>query len=399
MKASCSDHDSVHSTRTRSDTLGDLRAELAIMRERYRELFDRAPVAYLSVDRSTSVVEANMAATELLQTEHAALIGRKLSSFVDAPSVERFARQMRATMTSNAPQRSELLLVLADSARRDVRLESLRDPLDPQRCRVALVDVTPLRQLQRQLERSQRLEAIGTFASGIAHDFSNLLGVVATGADVALELIDTNDLVGSPLQRIKRAALQGRGMVRQLLRFASGPECDSMAVFALDCAVAGAEGALRQLLGAAIDLRLRLSAPGVSVALDLGGPEEILLNLACNAMHAMPEGGELTIETAVVDANIGLDPRLPPQVYALLTVIDTGRGMDLCTQARAFEPFFTTKSAGSGTGLGLSMVYGIVKRAGGHIQLESELKVGTTFRIYLPVSAEDGAGSPLSTAA
>jgi PAS domain S-box-containing protein len=399
MKASCSDHDSVPSTRTRSDTLGDLRAELAIMRERYRELFDRAPVAYLSIDRSTSVVEANMAATELLQTEHATLIGRKLSSFVDAPSVERFTRQMRATMTSNAPQRGELLLVLADCARRDVRLESLRDPLDPQRCRVALVDVTALRQLQRQLERSQRLEAIGTFASGIAHDFSNLLGVVATGADVALDMIDTTDLVGKPLQRIKRAALQGRGMVRQLLRFASGPESDSMAVFALDCAVAGAEGALRQLLGAAIDLRLRLSAPGVSVALDLGGPEEILLNLASNAMHAMPDGGKLTIETAVVDANVGLDPRLPPQVYALLSVSDTGRGMDLCTQARAFEPFFTTKSAGNGTGLGLSMVYGIVKRAGGHILLESELQVGTTFRIYLPVSADEGGDTPLSTAA
>ncbi|HMI91663.1 MAG TPA: ATP-binding protein, partial [Polyangiales bacterium] len=307
-----------------------------------------------------------------------------------------FTRQMRATWTVRIAERSDLLLVLADSARRDIRLESIRDPLDPQRCRLALVDVTPIRQLQRQLERSHRLEAIGTFASGVAHDFSNLLAVVAAGADVALEQIHTPELASKPLQRIKRAALQGRGMVHQLLRFASGPECDSMAVFELDCVVAGAEGALRQLLGAKVQLRLRLNAPGATVALDLGGPEEILLNFASNAVHAMPDGGAFTIETQVVAANIGLDPRLPPQAYALLSVSDTGRGMDVRTQARAFEPFFTTKSAGTGTGLGLSMVYGIVKRAGGHIQLTSELKVGTTFRIYLPLNGGTGVASGLA---
>jgi two-component system cell cycle sensor histidine kinase/response regulator CckA len=153
-------------------------------------------------------------------------------------------------------------------------------------------------------------------------------------------------------------------------------------------AVRGAEQALRQLIGGAIDLRLRLNAPDAEVCLDLGGPEEILLNLASNAVHAMPEGGELVIETRTVVGNVGLDPRLPPQAFAVLCVSDTGRGMDPRTQARAFEPFFTTKSAGNGTGLGLAMVYGIVKRGGGHIQLASELRKGTTFQIYLPLCSE-----------
>jgi signal transduction histidine kinase len=179
-------------------------------------------------------------------------------------------------------------------------------------------------------------------------------------------------------------------MVRQLLRFASGPECDSLAVFALDRTVVGAESALRQLLGAGIRLRLQLNAPAALVALDLGGPEEILLNLASNARHAMPHGGQLTIATSIVEATGAAESRLLDGRCALVCVSDTGAGMDAQTQARAFEPFFTTKPAGNGTGLGLAMVHGIVERAGGEIQLTSELGRGTTFRIYLPLSAGCG---------
>jgi signal transduction histidine kinase len=322
-----------------------------------------------------------------------------LSTFVDSTSIERFARHMRSTMSSDRTERCELSLLVENDRHRDIRIESLRNHGNPQQCRSALVDLTTVRQLQRQLERSQRLEAIGTFASGIAHDFSNLLAVVAAGADVALELIDAPDLAGMPLHRIKRAAVQGRGMVRQLLRFASGPQIDSMGVFKLDDSVRNAEDALRQLLGPTVDLQLNLNAPNSQVCLDLGGPEEILLNLASNAQHAMPDGGELAIETRIVETNIGLDPRLPSQTYAMLSVTDTGKGMDSRTQARAFEPFFTTKSAGNGTGLGLAMVYGIVQRAGGHIQLTSELRRGTSFRIYLPLSIDaDGTSEPLRVA-
>jgi two-component system, cell cycle sensor histidine kinase and response regulator CckA len=381
--------------RMQNEALRELHVDVSIARERYRDLFEHAPLPYLLLDRDSTVLETNMAAFDMLQCERSALHGRKLSTFVDVPSVDRFNQHMRAALSSDGAQRGEISLVLADGKRCDVRIESVRNRLHPQQCRSALVDLTQVRQLQRQLERSQRLEAIGTFASGIAHDFSNLLAVVAAGAEVASELIDTPDLAGMPLERIKRAAVQGRGMVRQLLRFASGPQIDSMGVFKLDAAVRGAEEALRQLLGPTVELKLCLQAPGTEVSLDLGGPEEILLNLASNARHAMPNGGELTIETHVVDANVALDPRLPQQTYALVSVSDTGRGMDPRTQARAFEPFFTTKSAGNGTGLGLAMVYGIVKRAGGHIQLTSELRRGTTFRIYLPLCADSASDRPL----
>ena len=372
--------------RKQQEQVRELQVELSVQRERYRELFEDAPVAYLLLARDIHVVDANAAASELLQLPRGQLIGADFSAFVDAPSAERFAAQLRATARGH--QRSELLLVLPDGARRDVRFDSLRDPLDPRRYRCALWDVSPLRQAERQVERAQRLEAIGTFASGIAHDFSNLLAAVAAGVDVALGRVDESDLAARSLQRVKRITVQGRAMVRQLLRFASGPESDSMGVYALDRTVRGAEAALCQLLGDGIALHLQLNAPGVLVALDLGGPEEILLNLAANARDAMPGGGALTIETRVVEAPLAFDPRLPARRHALLSVSDTGHGMDPRTQARVFEPFFTTKSAGQGTGLGLAMVYGIVKRAGGEIQLTSALQQGTTFRIYLPLSPE-----------
>ena len=376
--------------RMQNEALRELHVEVSITRERYRDLFEHAPVAYLLLDRDTRVLEANLAAGDLLRIERGTLAGRKLAGFVDASMVERFNRHVRTTLSTTDTQRCELSLLLGDGRHCDVRLESVRNHLNPQQFRSALVDLTQVRQLQRQVERSHRLEAVGTFASGIAHDFSNLLAVIAAGADVASELIDAPDLASMPLERIKRAAVQGRGMVRQLLRFASGPQSDSMAVFRLDETVRVAEEALRHVVGPTIDLKLRLDAPDAKVCVDLGGPEEILLNLASNALHAMPGGGELTIETQRVEANIGMDPRLPARTFVLLGVSDTGRGMDPRTQARAFEPFFTTKSAGNGTGLGLAMVYGIVKRAGGHIQVTSELRQGTTFSIYLPLCDDEG---------
>ena len=382
--------------RMQNEALRDLHVEVSINRERYRDLFEHAPVAYLLLDHETRILEANIAGCDLLHKERCALIGRKLSTLVDDSSVDRFVRHLRATLSSAQTQRCELSLMVDDERRCEVRIESVRNEANPQQLRSALVDLTAVRHLQRQLERAQRLEAIGTFASGIAHDFSNLLAVVAAGAEVALELIDAPDLAAMPLERIKRAAVQGRGMVRQLLRFAAGPQVDSMGVFTLDDVVRGAEDSLRQLLGPTVELQLSLSAPGAEVWLDLGGPEEILLNLASNALHAMSDGGELTVETQVLETNAGLDPRLPSQRYALLAVSDNGRGMDTRTQARAFEPFFTTKSPGNGTGLGLAMVYGIVKRAGGHIQLTSEPRLGTTFRIYLPLTVQgsDGRSEP-----
>jgi PAS domain S-box-containing protein len=372
--------------RMQNEALRDLHVEVAVARERYADLFEHAPMPYLVLDQDSSILEANQAAVRFLQIERRQLIGTKLASFLEPPLAERFALHVRKVLGSDSAHSIELSFRARDFGPREVRLECVREALQPRQWRAALFDITAQRQLQGQLERSRRLEAIGTFASGIAHDFSGLLAVVAGGADLALEQCQTGGDATGPLRRVQRAAVQGKAMVRQLLRYASGPEPEGSTLCIIDSAIRGSEPALRQLAGPNVELALKLDAPGAEVSLDLGGPEEILQNLASNAQPALPNGGTLQIATKVVDAHVGHDPECAVRRYVRLTVKDDGVGMDLETQRRVFEPFFTTKPRGKGTGLGLAMVHGIVKRAGGHVQLASEPGRGTTFEIYLPLS-------------
>ncbi len=357
-----------------NETLRDLNEELMIAQERYRGLFEHAPVAYLVLERDSTIIEANKAACTLLNEPREVLLGRKLSTFVAPASVDAFTLHLRAVLANDAAQTNELALLRGGSVPREIRIDSARQRRDQERWHTALIDLTDSRRIERRLERSQRLEAIGTFTSGIAHDFSTLLAVVLSGAELALEQghVGGDPLV--PIERVKRAALQGKEMVRQLLRFASDPAGDlSGTSLAIDAVIRTAAPSLRLLLGQKVALEVELGAPDAHVCLDAGGPEEILRNLASNADHAMPSGGKLRISTATESTG-----------HLVLTVSDDGVGMDSETLSRAFEPFFTTKR-GRGTGLGLAMVYGIVKRAGGYIELTSEPGCGTLFRIHLPL--------------
>lgn len=308
----------------------------------------------------------------------------KLSSFVEPELTESFVRHMRAVLRADGTHKAELNLRVSDDAYREVRFESARDPRHPHEWRAAVVDLTDVRRLERELERSRSLEAIGTFAAGVAHDFGNLLNLIAMGVDLSLESSDQAEASRQPLVRVQRAVREGRRMVRQLLRYSSNREREEAQTFPLDAAVSDIEPELRRLSGRGVALEIHLGAPGVQVRLDMGAPEEILLNLAANALHAMPMGGVLTIETSVAVEPAQVRRAHPGQRFAVLRVADTGRGMEPETRKRAFEPFFTTRR-GSGTGLGLPMVDRIVRRAGGHVQLDSEPGQGTTITIYLPV--------------
>lgn len=177
-------------------------------------------------------------------------------------------------------------------------------------------------------------------------------------------------------------------MVRQMLRFSSDAESQDAQNFALDAAVSGVEPELRRLCGDKVQLDIKLAAGSAVVQLGMGAPNEILLNLSANALHAMPQGGQLCIETTLCATPPELEGLRPGARYVMLRVKDSGRGMDADTLKRAFEPFFTTRRGTTGTGLGLPMVHRIVTRSGGWVRLESELGKGTTVSIYLPVSPE-----------
>lgn len=246
-------------------------------------------------------------------------------------------------------------------------------------------DVTERKRLEQQLQQAQKLESIGRLAGGIAHDFNNLLTVIMTCSDSLLASEDQSSEARSDVLDIAHAARRAAELTRQLLAF-SRQQVLQPRVVVLDEIVGAASRMLGRLLGEDVDLVVRVSGSGSPVFADPGQLERILVNLAVNARDAMPAGGRLTIEASTVELTDEFTAGQPDVIsgpYVMLTVSDTGAGMDEATRARAFDPFFTTKST-KGTGLGLATVYGIVKQSGGHIWIQSEPGAGTTFKICLP---------------
>ena len=251
-------------------------------------------------------------------------------------------------------------------------------------------DVTEQKQLEAQLRQSQKMEAVGQLAGGVAHDFNNLLSVIIGHSGLLEMSLPRDQQVWESVTEIGRAAERAAALTRQLLAF-SRQQVLEFQVLDLNAIVAAAEKMLRRLIGEDVHLTTSLQPDLGRVRADPGQIDQVLLNLAVNARDAMPKGGTLSFGTR----NIELDPtygsahpELPPGRYVLMAITDTGCGMTPQTQARIFEPFFTTKGFGQGTGLGLSVVHGIVEQCGGYVEVYSVPERGTTFKIYLPVSEE-----------
>jgi signal transduction histidine kinase/CheY-like chemotaxis protein len=246
--------------------------------------------------------------------------------------------------------------------------------------------------LERQtdaLRDAQRMESVGLLAGGVAHDFNNLLTVVLGNVELLLEDPHLNEEERLGLQEVHRAASRGAILVSQLLTF-SRRQAAVRRVLDLNAVISDVQPLLARLIGEHIELAVELRGEPLTVRADATQLHQVVLNLATNARDAMPDGGRLTIETELVE---GHSPTLPddPGRYALLSVRDTGVGMDADTRRKVFHPFFTTKDVGHGTGLGLATVYGIVEQSGGHVYVDSQPSRGSQFRIFLPLIDADTA--------
>ena len=249
-------------------------------------------------------------------------------------------------------------------------------------------DITKEKKLEAQLVQSQKMEAIGRLAGGVAHDFNNLMTSVIGNAELVLMSLTKDDPLREDVEEIKKAGDRATALTRQLLAFSRKQVLQPM-VLNLNTVLADTDKMLRRLIGEDLEIATILEQELGNVNIDPGQMEQVVMNLAINARDAMPGGGKLTIETSNVDLDREYAHKkgameLEPGPYVMLAISDKGIGMDKETQAQIFDPFFTTKAKGKGTGLGLSTVYGIIKQSGGYIWIYSEPGQGTTFKIYLP---------------
>ena len=251
-----------------------------------------------------------------------------------------------------------------------------------------LIDTTDRKQLEDQLRQAQKMEAVGHLAGGIAHDFNNLLTAILGFSDFLLAGLEPGDPRRADAEEIQKAGERAAGLTRQLLTF-SRRQVVQPVVLDVNLVVSGMDRLIRRLIGENLDFVTTMTADQVRVKIDPGQLEQVMANLAVNARDAMPDGGKLTVKTSIVErGELGRErPEFKPGRYVLISVSDSGTGIDAETLPHIFEPFFTTKGVGQGTGLGLSTVYGIVKQANGFIDVHSEVG-GTTFEICLPWTDE-----------
>ncbi|HEV2401769.1 MAG TPA: ATP-binding protein [Candidatus Sulfotelmatobacter sp.] len=360
--------------------------ELRQSEANFRSLVTNAPYGICSCDSTGKILDANPAFLDLLgESSPETVIGQHIFSlYSDHEQWFELADHLK----TSTPFKGLTAEWKRKSGSTVVRVSGRAVPgdrKDPILFEIFAEDVTERRALEQQLRQSQKMEAVGRLAGGIAHDFNNLLMVISGYSEFLLERLGGEPHLRGPAQEIASAAERASSLTRQLLAFSRKQMLAPRIVNLNDIATENLK-MLTRMIGEDIDLVMTPGRDLWSVRADAGQIEQVIMNLAVNARDAMPSGGKLTIETS----NVTLDEEyarqlapLRPGDYVMISISDTGAGMDSETQSKIFEPFFTTKGP-KGTGLGLSTVYGIVKQSGGYIWVYSEVSRGTTFKIYLP---------------
>ena len=362
--------------------------------ERFRTLTETTSTA-IFVYANDRFVYVNNACQQLTGYSADELLSRRFWDVVHPEYKELikergFARQRGEKI----PSRYEFKIVRKDGTERWIDFTSGKIQWQGKTAAIASAfDITERKQaeeekqrLESQLLHAQKMEAVGRLAGGVAHDFNNMLNVIIGYAEIVLGKIGQDAFPRKEVEEIIRAATRSASLTQQLLAF-SRKQIIQPRVLDINALLKNLDKMLRRLIGEHIDVVFALEQNVGRVKADPVQIEQVIMNLAINARDAMIKGGKMTIETAMADLNDLYSKNhaeVAPGRYSMIAITDTGQGMDDETKSKIFEPFFTTKDKGKGTGLGLAMVYGIIKQSGGHIFVYSEPGHGTTFKIYLP---------------
>lgn len=358
---------------------------------RYRRLFEAAQDGILILDANTGLItDVNPFLMELLDYSAEEFIGKALweiGPFKDVAASKTAFRELQAQKYVRYEN-----LPLSTRAGRSINVEFVSNVYRVNhkkviQCNIRDITLRKRKELtEQQLRQAQKMEAVGQLAGGVAHDFNNLLGVILGYCEVLELRTDLAEPSRKMIEQIHNAGASAKDLTRHLLAF-SRRQVLQPVFLDLNAIVKHTETMLGRLLGDNVTLTSVLTRDVGTIRADPSQIEQVLMNLAVNARDAMPQGGKITISTtnvAIDEAYSRRYPYLKPGPYAMLTVSDTGVGMDAETRARIFEPFFSTKADGKGTGLGLSTVFGIIKQSAGAINVYSEPGHGTKFKIYFP---------------
>jgi PAS domain S-box-containing protein len=393
-----------------NDALRQAELALAESRDRYVDLYEFAPVGYLTLSTDGMIVGINLTGTTLLGKERKQLLQSRFTPLVIAEDQDRWIRHFLNVKQGDGESGVELALQRDDGTVLHAQLDCARMEGSTPGVRIALSDISGRKQaeaarvlLESQLWESQKMEALGTLAGGVAHDFNNVLAAIIGNVELARQGVGPGHAALESLEEIDKASHRAKALVQQILAFGRRQTTERK-VMSLVPMVEESARLLRATLPAAISLKVECAADAPAVLADAGQIVQVLLNLCSNAWHAtrgraLPGTIEIRLEAyerepnGTSDSESAYNPlgQLQPGRYACLSVRDNGAGMDAATRGHLFEPFFTTKPVDEGTGLGLSVVYGIVRGHHGVIQVQSQFGQGSVFRVYFPE-----AGSPAS---
>ena len=377
-----------------NEALRQAQIALEASRDRYVDLYDFAPVGYVTLDSNGVVVEANLTAAALLEMDRKKLLQRRFSLRVVAKDQSRWHALFSNLMKQEDKGRTELALKRRDDTefQAQVDCQSTQAGADGMAIRIALTDITEHKrahaqhvQIEAQLRESQKMDALGTLAGGVAHDLNNTLAIVLGNVELARQDLGPDHPALESLEEIAKASRRSKDLVQQILAFSRRQKLERKPA-SLSMVVLESARLLRASVPAKVSLNVDCKADAPAVLADETQVNQILLNLCGNALQAVqdqerPGVIDVRVQACNVEEAHG---KLRPGCYARLTVSDNGAGMDEETRSRIFEPFFTTKKVGKGTGLGLSVVYSIVQAHEAHIEVQSSPGQGSTFDIFFP---------------
>ncbi|MBF0448433.1 MAG: response regulator [Magnetococcales bacterium] len=357
---------------------------------RFRSLYENAPLAYQSLDKGGRLIAVNNAWRRVLGYKQSdEVVGRWFGDLLLPPSQAQFKKQFQKFLSNGEIHNVEFELICANGSSKQISFEG-RTTTDEQgkfiQTHCLLTDITERKQLESRLSQAQKMEAIGTLTGGIAHDFNNILGSILGYNELALEEVQENESVAYCLSQVHIAALRAKDLVAQLLSFSrqSKIEVKPLQVSPL---LKEMVKLVRPTVSTNVQINTHLSSSDCLISADATGIHQIIMNLCSNAAYAMEDTGgclDIYLEHLFLNEQEAKNMLLSTGSYVRLSFADTGSGIEATNISRIFDPFFTTKELGRGTGLGLSVVHGIVQSYGGAITVETELGKGTTFRVLFP---------------